>query len=256
MNADQENFKNLFNAISDFLFILDLEGNIVEINNAVMNTLGYEKDDLIGESVLLVHPPEYREEASKTVGEMIAGTKESCPLPLLAKSGIYIPVETKIYHGQWNKEKVLIGVSRNLSGLAISEEKLRLVFENNQSIMAISEVDTGIYLDVNKMFLDKLGYDRSEVIGHSSKELNIFYNYGQRDEMARKTQKKIILENEYLTICAKDGTPIHCLVSVSIIQIQTYNYLLTSAVDISTLIQAEEKLKKSLKQQTLIADIS
>ncbi len=256
MNTDKENFKNLFNSLQDFLFILDLKGNIIEVNNAVVNILGYRQDELNGKSVLLVHPPEYREQANKIVGEMIAGTKESCPLPLLAKSGTYIPVETTIYQGKWNNEQVLIGISRNLSELAISEEKFRFIFDNNQSMMAISEIETGIYLDVNKTFLDKLGYDRPEVIGHSSKELNMFYDYSQRVEIARKIQKNHILENEYVIACSKDGSPIHCLVSVSIIKIQTYNYLLTSAIDISALKQAEEKLKNNLKQQALLADIS
>ena len=42
MNTNKENFKNLFNAINDFLFILDIEGNIIEVNNAVINILGYD----------------------------------------------------------------------------------------------------------------------------------------------------------------------------------------------------------------------
>lgn len=64
MNADRKNFENLFNSINDFLFILDLNGNIIEVNNAVITGLGYQKEELYGKNVLLVHPPEYREKAS------------------------------------------------------------------------------------------------------------------------------------------------------------------------------------------------
>lgn len=256
MNADQENFKNLFNSIYDFLFILDLNGNIIEVNNAVVTVLGYTKDELHGKNVLAVHPPEYRDKANEIVGKMIEGKRESCPLPLLSKSGIHVPVETKIYHGQWNNEKVLIGISRNLSELAISEEKFFHVFDNNQALMAISKIDSGIFVNVNKTFLDKLGYDKSEIIGHSSKELNLFYDYNQRIDLALKIKENSIIENEQTTIYSKDNRPIHCLFSLSLIQIQTYNYLLTSAIDITALKQAEEKLKNSLKQQILLADIS
>ena len=256
MNVDRENFENLFNSINDFLFILDLKGNIVEINNAVVTFLGYSKEDLKGKSVLLVHPPEYREEAGETVKKMLEGTRESCPLPLLSKSGIYIPVETKIYPGQWNNEKVLIGISRNLSELAISEEKFSRVFENNQAMMAISEIDTGFFINVNKAFLDILGYERNEIIGHSLKELNLFYDYNQRLELVKEIKEKPLIENEHVLVRTKNNMPIHCLFSLSIIKIQTYNYMLTSAIDISALKQAEEKLKNSLKQQTLLSDIS
>ncbi len=256
MNADQENFKNLFNSINDFLFILDLNGNIVEINDAVVSYLGYTKEELNGVNVLLVHPEEFREKAGEIVKLMIEGKRESCPLPLLSKSGAHIPVETKIYHGQWNNEKVLIGLSRNLSELSLSEEKFYRVFDNNQALMAISEIDTGVFVNVNKTFLDKLGYDKSEIIGQSSKELNLFYDYNQRRELSKKIKENKIIENEYVTVRCKDNKIIYCLFSLSVIKIQTYSYLLTSAIDITALKLAEEKLKKSLKQQILLADIS
>ena len=36
MNINNEdNFRNFFNDINDFLFVLDLNGNIIEINKAV-----------------------------------------------------------------------------------------------------------------------------------------------------------------------------------------------------------------------------
>lgn len=256
MNADQRNFKNLFNSINDFLFILDLNGNIIEINNAVTTFLGYSKEDLKGKNVLLVHPPEYREEAGEIVRKMIEGTQESCPLPLLSKTGIHQPVETKVYRGQWNNQDVLFGISRNMSELAISEEKFFQVFENNQAMMAISKIDTGVFINANKAFLDKLGFARNEIIGHSSKELNLFYDYNQRVDLLNKFKDRSFLKDENVLICTKDNKPIHCLFSVSIIKIQTYNYILTSATDISELMQAEEKLKNSLKQQTLLSDIS
>ncbi len=97
MFVDQDNFKNLFNAISDFLFILDQDGNIIEVNNAVNEYLGYSKEDVIGKSVLLMHPEQYREQAAFIVGEMLGGRAESCPLPLISKNQIHIPVETKIH---------------------------------------------------------------------------------------------------------------------------------------------------------------
>lgn len=256
MNTNQENFKNLFNAINDFLFILDIEGNIIEVNNAVMNILGYEKNELKGKNVLTVHPREYRDKAKEIVGKMIEGTRETCPLPLLSRNGTHIPVETKIYHGEWNNENVLIGISRNLSEIAISEEKFYRVFDNNQALMAISEIDTGIFINVNKVFLTSLGYEKSEILGYNSRKLNLFYDYKKRKEIVEKIKLNSPIENEYIIIRTKDGKPIHCLFSITIIKIQTYNYLLTSAIDISQLKETERKLKKSLYQQTLLADIS
>jgi PAS domain S-box-containing protein len=255
-SEEHDNFKNLFNAINDFVFILDLEGNIVEINNAVTSVLGYSKDELYGKSVLLVHPPACRKEASENVQGMISGKKDTCLLQLLSKQGMHIPVETKVYSGRWNHEKVLIGISRNLSEIALSNEKFGRVFDENQTLMAVSEMTTGKFVNVNKRFLEVLGYKESEVIGNSSLELDIFDDFARWNELFEKVQKQTSLDNEHVLLRTKYGKPVHCLFFASIIQIQTYNYLLTSAIDITLSKQIDQKLKNSLGHQTLLADIS
>ncbi len=60
-NADEEkqNLEGFFKAIADFVFIMDTEGRILQINPAV-HTLGYD-DSLVGQSVLAVHPSRVRE---------------------------------------------------------------------------------------------------------------------------------------------------------------------------------------------------
>lgn len=254
--SNEHNFRKFFNDINDFLFVLDLHGNIIETNDAVVSILGYARDELLGKSVLNIHPAEFREKAGGIVAQMLAGEAVSCPLPLLSKSGQYFPVETRVYHGTWNNENVLIGVSRNLSELALSETKFFEVFNNSQAIMAISEFETGVFTDVNKQFLRVLGYAKEEVIGHSSKEMNLFQDYNQRIEIAAKVSSGEKLESESVTARTKAGGLLYCLLSAAKIQIETHNYLFTAATDITRQRLAENKLKHNLRQQTLLSDIS
>lgn len=256
MYADQQNFKNLFNAIPDFLVILDVNGNIIEINKAVSSELGYDIEELRGQSVLSVHPPEHRNTAAEIVHNMLRGITDSCPLPLLAKDGRRIPVETKIFSGQWNGENVLIGISRNLSDISISEEKFYKVFDNSQAMMAITVIDTGTFININKAFLKVLGYEKNELIGKNLLEISLYNSYQDRKELESEIRQNGIVENQYVSIRTKSGKPVDCLYSASVIKIQTVNYLLISATDISSLKKTELKLKISLAQQKLLADIS
>lgn len=254
--SSESNFRKFFNDINDFLFVLDLQGNIIETNDAVVSILGYPKEELLGKSVLAIHPPEFREKAGKIVARMMAGEAANCPLPLLSKSGQYFPVETRVYHGTWNKENVLIGVSRNLSELALSETKFFEVFNNSQAIMAISEFETGVFTDVNKQFARLLGYTKEEIIGRSSKEINLFQDYSQRGEIAAKISAGGSVESESVTVRTKTGKLLYCLLSAARIQIQTHNYLFTAATDITRQRIAENNLMHNLRQQTLLSDIS
>jgi PAS domain S-box-containing protein len=257
MNTNNEdNFRNFFNDINDFLFVLDLDGNIIEINKAVETILGYTKEDLFGKSVLLVHPEEFRNEAQDTVSKMIEGTKESCPIPLITKSNVYIPVETRVYFGNWDGQKALIGVSRNLTELALSESKFHQVFNHSKVLMAISEIESGVFVNVNDQFLETLGYTLNEVVGKKSSELKLFTDSNQRNDIIKRIYNNEKVENENTFSKTKSGEILCFLFSATKIKIQTTEYLLTSSSDITNLINIKNKLKHNLLQQTLLADIS
>ena len=110
----QENFAGLFSAIDDYLFVLGPDGVVLHYNRAVAEGLGYG-DTLLGRSVAEVHPPEVREQAAQIVGEMVAGRRSSCPLPLLKADGSRVMVDTRAVAGHWNGEPAIIGVSRDIT---------------------------------------------------------------------------------------------------------------------------------------------
>ena len=253
---ENRNFYNLFNAIGDFLFILDLQGKILDVNDAVIDNLGYQREELLDKSVLQVHPPEYREQAGKIVADMLAGKRKSCPLPLLAKNGDRVPVETTISCSKWNGQDVLFGISRNLSELVLSEEKFFRVFDNNDSLMSLSEISSGKIVNANKKFLNALGYKREEVMGKSLIEINAFWDYKLREYFSTAFRSEGSVESELVIMRKKDGSPLPTLFSLSKIIIQTHSYVLTSAIDVSELKETEKRLHENIEQQKLLADIS
>ncbi|MEI6765620.1 MAG: PAS domain S-box protein [Bacteroidota bacterium] len=254
-NKMDNSFRDFFKNNIDFLFILDMEGNIIEINDAVTKILGYSSEDLIGKNVLLVHPPEFRAQAKITVLDMITGKAASCPLPLLAKDDSYVPVETRVYKGIWNSKEALIGVSRNMTDLKLSEEKFSKVFNFAPVLMAISTHSSGVLIDVNQQFLKSTGYTKDEVIGKTSKDLNLFHDYWQRQKALELIAKKGEIRNLEVSVKTKSGELMDCLFSMDNIKIQTHEFLLTSAIDITSIKQAENKISQLFKKQKMMADI-
>jgi PAS domain S-box-containing protein len=122
---NEVNLSAFFNTITDFLFVLDMEGNIIEMNDAVVERLGYSRRELIGKSVLTVHPETRRAEAAEIVGALMKGKAAHCPIPLVTKGERQIPVETRVVRGQWNGQDVLFGVSRDITDRIKAEDELR-----------------------------------------------------------------------------------------------------------------------------------
>ena len=125
LRVNQRNLKTLFESLDDFLFILDDSGCIIKTNPAVESRLGYPVDELANMHVVQVHPPERQQEAAEIVQQMLAGQIEFCPIPLMARDGILIPVETKVTKGTWNDRPALFGISRDITSRLEAEEAKR-----------------------------------------------------------------------------------------------------------------------------------
>ena len=238
------NYETFFNTIDDFLFVLDENATILHVNDKVYERLGYRQEEIIGQSVLMVHPPERREEAARIVGEMLAGKAHSCPVPLITKTGSYIPVETRVNYGTWDGKPMIFGVTKDISQLTISEEKFSKVFRLNPSACGLNDMKTGEYLEVNDAFYSLLGFTKEEVIGKTALGLGILTPNAKESiiQRARELGKSLNIEAD---LTAKDGSVKHVLLSAENIVIQDQEVRFTIVHDITERRKTEEALKES-----------
>ncbi|MFZ4724888.1 MAG: PAS domain-containing protein, partial [Paludibacter sp.] len=244
LKKSEDNFRTFFDSIADLLFVLDTNGNIVDVNETVIKRLEFTKEELIGQSVLVVHPENRRQEAGAIVAEMLAGTKDFCPIPVLSKSGIEIQVETRVYPGVWDEEPALYGVVKDITKMKQSEEKFSKAFQAGSNLMAISTVNTGRYLEVNDLFLEVMEFTKEEVIGKTTLELNLFDDLQQREIIKSVIKEKGFVSNVEVKIKTKSGKSLIGLFSGAYISIGDELCLLTTMIDITKKKQDEVKLSK------------
>ena len=115
----RHNFETFFNTIDEFLFVLDEEGRILQTNETVIRRFGYTREELIGQPVLMLHPPELRNESKRIMKELMAGTMDFCPLPVLTKNGHLITVESRVTKGEWDGRPVLFGICKDISEIRL-----------------------------------------------------------------------------------------------------------------------------------------
>ena len=240
----KDNFEIFFNAIHDFLFVLDEHGKIIHANASVFNRLGYTTHEIIGQSVLVVHPQAQRDRARKIVELMLKGEEEYCPIPLITKDGRLIPVETRISCGNWNGSPALFGVSKDVTQIKLSEEKFRRAFNNNAALMAVSQINKGTFIEVNQTFIDITGYSREEIIGQTAVDLNLFAHPEQRKLIQKQFQKEKFVRDFSVKIQSKDGRIIDGLFSVDQIDMGEQDCWLTVMTDITRLKQTEQEQRR------------
>ncbi len=256
MNFISENqLEEWLNNELDFLFILTMDGNILEMNSAVYSILGYPEAEVKGKNLAVVYPPQYKEKMMVTVPLAIKGTITSSPYPFITKTSEIIPVDTKFYVGWWKGKNVVAAVCTNLSTEYFSKGVFFSLFNNSRIMMVISTADSGIIFNANQAFMETIGYSLEEIAGKSSRELGLFYDYSEREAVLQQFKKKGKAEGE-ITIKTKSGTLITCLFSLEGIEIQKNTYLLYAATDITQRKKTEEKLKYLNQQQKLLADVA
>jgi len=118
------NFQMMFNSLPDFVFVLDLEGNIQLVNNTVLERLGYDEGELLGRHFTELQPASQRDEAARLLAEMYTGTRDISQVPLVSRDGLLIPVENRMTRGRWSDREVCFGVSRDITERIEAEQQL------------------------------------------------------------------------------------------------------------------------------------
>ncbi|MBU1077697.1 MAG: PAS domain S-box protein [Spirochaetes bacterium] len=252
----EENFRNFFNTINDFLSVIDKRGNFIFVNETILRVLGYSIKEMINKHITIIHPEDQHDEVLKTYDDIMKGKVNSCNIPLVTKNGKLIPVETHVVNGTWNNEDTYFCVSKDISQIKKSESKFSKAFHSSGLLMAISSIEEGSFIDVNETFCKTLGYQRKEIIGRTSTELKLFVDSTQRNKVIKTVQKQGYAKNIDVQILTKTGKIKQGIFSADIIKLHDRSLLLTAMHDITERKEAEEALKKSENQwRTLFQNI-
>ncbi len=133
-----------------------------------------------------------------------------------------------------------------------SEENFRKIFNSHPGIVGISSMADGRYIEINNNFTKRLGWERSEVIGRTSKELSLYADYSKREELLSLMNTHGYLNDYELHLKTKSGELLNTLFSSEIIDINGQQCLLVQVIDISSRKAAEKELQRSEEKYRML----
>ncbi len=140
--------------------------------------------------------------------------------------------------------------------LSDSEEKFSRAFAINPAMMIISTIDTGTFIDVNDIFLETTGYTKEQVIGKTSRDIELFVDHAQRDIAVDYLVRHGVVRNYEVIIKTSSGGMRHGLFSADKIRIRENDYLLSVMNDITDRKGYELALKESEKKYRMLFEFS
>ncbi len=131
--------------------------------------------------------------------------------------------------------------NKHLTGMA---EHFSKAFYGNQTAMAISRLNDGVYYDVNDKYASCMGYSREEMIGKNVLELNIWADLGDRSHMYDQLAREGFIKDAEFRFRTQEGEIRRAISTLNLVTINDLPHLLTSFIDITKIKETEEKFSQ------------
>ncbi len=232
----------VFENLHDPIFMFDVQDRLIEFNKAA--------------------EPFFKEKASKNIGKTISSIFKSHPQIIEQFNKKNYSFEFMFDDNNTVKYFDVIITSlqegdrlignlfsfRDISKIKRAEEQLTALYVSSPTAICLNSLETGKFIDVNKSFMDKTGWNKQEIIGKTLMQLGIWDDTSneQQNRFRSIIKEKGFIENESFIFKAKNGKEIHGLLSSKTITVDNQSFILSNIIDISQQKKSEEIIKKQL----------
>lgn len=171
----ETSYRELFNHSSDLIYIQDQSGIFLDINQTVVDTYGYSREELIGQSpaILSAHGKNDLEMIGKALAKAWQGQPQGFDFWAITKKGKVFLKAVIVRRGKYFGEDVLIASGRDMSerlevsrALARSERNYRELFDSSSEFLYVLNKQ-GVFLEVNRAVLSAFGLKKKMILGKS-----------------------------------------------------------------------------------------
>jgi len=259
LRASEEKYSKLFHHSNDSIFLHDLEGQILDVNERALEQFGYSREEMLSLRIEQLHPPEAIVGSRKALEEIQHYGFISFDIHFRKKNGEVFPAEVSASLFELSGKPVIQGIVRDISerkrsqeAIARSESILRTIIQSAQEAIISIREDGRIWLfnpAAEKMF----GWRREEMLGEPLDRLiPEQYRQRHREYVARyfATGKFNRATGRTLELpgLRRDGQVFPMAMSLSAGQIGEERFVVAVARDISEQKQAQQKLLEDQAQ--------
>ena len=241
-------FADLANYIVDAVFVSDMEARIVYVNDAVTDTYGFSREELLDKSILTIQT-----EITETVfkefwSKATVGTSRTIESLLFRKDCDSVPVEIHSTLIEDDGERLVVSTVRDITQrkrneMLLKEKNLQLQALVNAPTESLFQIDpSGKVITANQTLSRRLGTDLESLIGK-----NIYDFLPQELAQMRKVHAEEVLKKGKPKVIEdrREGMVLKTTIYPVLGQDRRVESLVLFAEDITASKNAEEELKES-----------
>jgi PAS domain S-box-containing protein len=245
-----DRYREFFRKVPVMAALLDTDGRFIDVSDQWVRRTGYSIDELRG-----MYPGELATpESSKRIrleylpGFRRTGKLDHVPMGMLAKDGssLELLLRMRAIRNDSNDHLYSVAVFFETSALARAERRYEDLYHSTPAMLHTIDGE-GHITDVSDHWLDKLGYQREDVIGRSILDFLSEDSRRQLDKGIRDIVEGGDRKNVPRQMLTRSGEVLDCVMSAhtEIDQIRGVQRLLVASKDMTARNRAEAKLREA-----------
>lgn len=228
LRESEKKYRELINKMSDTVWVIDFDMNILDVNDAASTVLGYTREELLSIKVSEIDASLTTEQVAALINKVPVDKTQRFSTQHKTKDGRIIPVEVSSSLVLYMEETAILSIARDISDrikaeeqIRASEERYRLLYENMEDVVYQTDYH-GVITTISPSVTHQAGYLPDEIVGkHASmfyaipEELNaldaLIVSRGSVNDYEARIKKKdgevVYVSITVRTIFDKNGTP-------------------------------------------------
>jgi PAS domain S-box-containing protein len=263
LRASEEKYRLLFENMAEgfalYELLYDSQGRpsdwrVMEANDAYTHHTGISREHVVGRRISELFPeaiPEYLPRFAAVVA-----TQTPSGFETYAKAISRYQHVVTFPAGDHRFASTIEDVTDRKQAeeaLRASEEKFATVFRFSPVGLVIARAGDGTFLDVNEAFAAALGYERSDMLGRSGRDVSLVPSIDAQNRLIEVFRERGQVVDHELDVKTKDGGIATILVSLAPIKVGGEGCVLAVAHDITNRKRFQETLHRAQSELALVS---
>ena len=271
LKQSEGKYRFLTEKMADIVWTLDRDFRTTYVSPSIEKVLGFTPEERKRQTLEEIVTPESLQEVQMMFLEELRRDEEGSTDPDRS-----VTIEVKYYRKDgstvWMENSVkairdpagaivgMHGVSRDITerkkaeeALRESEKKFRSVFDLSPQAIALTDVETGKFIEVNQKLSELSKYRKEELIGRTTTELG-FYTKADRNRFIKELSESGEVHGLEIDFRIKNGSKVDTLMFATIIELAGKSFILSIFIDVTERKQMEKDLRESEEKYRLLIE--